>query len=464
MTLKYSDMLVVMLLSAILIGLWLYPNPQANASSIGEASLPTDDYLWIDKSRLLTLPIDNNPAWQQLKRVAQQPVGSPNLADQDDKTNTQVFAKALVYARLKDEPPARQSRIVEKKFTQQLRQEVIATCMNIIGTQAGSRSLETSKELMAYILAADLVGFGSQEMLNSMTPSEKTQEVKDHSRFVTFLKEMQIYVFKQGKTITSTHERRPNNWGTYAGATRIALSAYLAKNLGPDSEHGARALSDISRAAKVFNAWLGGQETHPAFRFKNDSWQANPEEPLGINPVGSSIQGHSVDGVLPDDQRRGGSFSWPPVKENYVYSALQGAVSQAVLLDRLGFNQSCYSPGDTYAYQQGGCVWEWGDSALFRAFHWLNVHANFPASGDDTWLPHIINLHYPCNDISADNTDTCYRGIGVTYSPKRNQPAVKRGHINILSPRQFDAPEASRPGKNIGWSGWTHLPEESSTP
>ena len=37
-----------------------------------------------------------------------------------------------------------------------------------------------------------------------------------------------------------------------------------------------------------------------------------PSQPVGINPPGATIAGHSVDGVLPDDQRRTGGFAWPP--------------------------------------------------------------------------------------------------------------------------------------------------------
>ena len=60
-------------------------------------------------------------------------------------------------------------------------------------------------------------------------------------------------------------------------------------------------------------------------------------------------RGHSIDGVLPDDQRRGGPFEWPPPRENYVYEALQGATVQAALLSRAGYD-----------------AWDWGDQALLR--------------------------------------------------------------------------------------------------
>ena len=75
---------------------------------------------------------------------------------------------------------------------------------------------------------------------------------------------------------------------------------------------------------------------------------------MGINPKGGQIDGHSVDGVLPEDQRRSGGFSWPPPKENYVWGALQGATFQAQMLSRQGYD-----------------AWHWSDSAILRALTWL---------------------------------------------------------------------------------------------
>ena len=91
----------------------------------------------------------------------------------------------------------------------------------------------------------------------------------------------------------------------------------------------------------------------------------------------------------------------------YVYEGLQGAVAQAVMLDRLGLP-----------------AWEWGDRALLRAFQWLHEQADYPAEGDDTWMPHVINRVY--------GTD-------------------------------FPAPVPARPGKAMGFTDWTHaLPVSES--
>ena len=118
----------------------------------------------------------------------------------------------------------------------------------------------------------------------------------------------------------------------------------------------------------------------------------------GVGTYTTSLLDHLA--RLPDDQRRSGGFRWPPPHENYVYEALQGALAQAVMLERAG-----YAP------------FAWGDRALLRAFHWLYDEARFSAVGDDTWEPHVVNYYY-----------------GTA----------------------FPAPVPSQPGKNVGFTDWTH--------
>jgi len=123
---------------------------------------------------------------------------------------------------------------------------------------------------------------------------------------------------------------------------------------------------------------------------------------VGINPKGATKEGHNIDGVLPDDQRRSGPFKWPPPKENYVYTGLQGVLAEAVILYRAGYD-----------------VWNWQDKAILRAFNWLYFVCHYPAKGDDTWEPYLINYYYGT-------------------------------HFPTIVP--------SKPGKNVGWTDWTHAP------
>lgn len=314
------------------------------------------DYIWISPNEIAELPISGK-AWQNIKINADKPLSTPDLSNQDDMTNVYVLAKALVYVRLGYE---------------NYREDVINACMQAIGTEEGSTTLAFGRELSSYIIAAQLVGL----------PEDKKMI------FDAWLKEA-LNKELGGRTLKSTHEDRPNNWGTHAGASRIALAIYF-------KDH-----EELTASAAVFKGWLGDRESYSDFKYRDTQWwQANPKKPVGINPIGSKKRGHSIDGVLPEEQRRSGSFSWPPEKENYVYEGLQGAIAQAVMLNRAGF--------DTFA---------WSDNALLRAFTWLHEEAKFPAEGDDTWQPHIINKIYGS---------------------------------------QFPAPVPAKPGKAIGWTDWTH--------
>ena len=295
------------------------------------------------------------PAWDELLAEANEETGIPTVSDASSNVNVQVLAKALVYART---------------GVGRYRDEVIAACMAIMGTENGGRTLALGRELASYVIAAELV----------VLPEEEDAVFRawlDHVRFADL----------DGRTLISTHEDRPNNWGTHAGASRLAVAIYLGDT------------AEIENAAIVFKGWLGDRESYSGFAYGDDlTWQSDPESPVGINPVGSTIDGFPVDGVLPDDQRRGGSFIWPPEKVGYVYEALQGALLQAILLERRG-----YDP------------FEWEDRALLRAYRWLHEHAAYSAEGDDRWQPYVVNYYYDMD---------------------------------------FPVQMPAQPGKNVGWTDW----------
>lgn len=233
-------------------------------------------------------------------------------------------------------------------------------------TENGGRTLALGRNLLGYVLAADLIDYREPE-------------------FVSWLWNVRHETL-DGRTLITTHEKRPNNWGTHAGASRIVAAIYLGDH------------ADLARAASVFWGWLGNRSMYAGFSYSAPlSWHAQPAEPRGVNPAGSTIQGYSVDGVLPDDQRRGGGFSWPPPCENYVWEALQGAVAQAWMLDRAGYP-----------------AFEWEGRALLRSIDWLHMHAGCPAVGDDTGTPYAILAAY-----GVDYTNGVERpgknAVGILY-------------------------------------------------
>jgi len=296
--------------------------------------------------------------WERMKFFADLPNGAPNLSDQDDSVNVRILAKALIYARTGQAS---------------YRNDVIAACMSAIGTEQGvdGRTLALGRELVAYVIAADLVGLPPAEdaTFRAWLGTVLTEVLEDH-------------------TLRSAHEIRANNWGTHCGASRAAIARYLGD------------ATELERTARVFKGWLGDRNTYTGFSFDELDWQANPATPVGINPQGAMLGGQSVDGVLPDDQRRSGGFSWPPPKEDYVYGALQGALVQAIILHRAGYD-----------------VWNWENQALLRAVKWLYNEADYPPDGDDEWVAHIIDHYYD---------------------------------------EHLPAPFPASPGKNAGWTDWLY--------
>lgn len=291
--------------------------------------------LWRSRAELASLPT-SGAAWEWLKSVADEPLSEAAIANQNSDHDTHTLAAALVYARTGQELYRAKAR------------DGIA---GAIGTERGGRTLALGRNLPAYVIAADLVALRSYD-----PPLD--------GRFRAWLRAVRTQPL-DGRTLIETHEKRPNNWGTHAGAARVAASAYLGDR------------ADLERAAQVFKGWLGDRTAYAGFKFGDLSWQCNPAKPVAINPVGCTRGGAKLDGVLPDDQRRAGGFTWPPQQENYTWGALAGATLQAELLSRQGYD-----------------AWEWEDQALRRAVQWLYVHNSFPPTGDDTWIPWVVNGAY----------------------------------------------------------------------
>ena len=145
--------------------------------------------IWATTEELSVLPMQG-PAWENVLAAADEPVGTPNLGDIADGVDVRIMAKALVYART---------------GVDSYRGAVVLACMNAIGTEQGSTALGLSRNLLAYVIAADLVGLSpaADEIFRAWLLAVRDADL-------------------QGRTLRLTHEDRPNNWGTDAGATRSA--------------------------------------------------------------------------------------------------------------------------------------------------------------------------------------------------------------------------------------------------
>jgi hypothetical protein len=288
--------------------------------------------------------------------------GTPNLADQNSNHDVDTLAAGLVYART---------------GAAAYRSKVASAIAAAMGTEKGGRTLALGRNLASYVIAADLVG------LPALDPGLD-------GRFRAWLSAVRTESLS-GLTLISTHEQRPNNWGTMAGASRIAADLYLGDT------------ADLNRAATVFRGWLGERAAYSGFKYGDLAWQADPANPVGINPPAAVRSSVPVDGAEPEEMRRGGGLAMPPAHTDYAWEGLQGAVVEAQLLSRQGFDS-----------------WNWGSKALLRASNYLaNLDAQYGgwwAQGDDTWQPWLLN-----------------RAYGTTRP----------------------APTPSRPGKIMGFTDWT---------
>ena len=362
-----SDYEVQLMSYRMVNGVWegaLYSNVAAGRTADAPAAgLPLTSSgggIWMSRAQIAAIPMSGS-AWNNLLSQANSSCGSVDLADQEDPTNVCVLAKALVFARTGD---ARYRTDVVTALTQIVQAPVY-----------NGRALALGRELAAYVIAADLIDLrGHNPLLDGL--------------FRTAIRALLVAPTTEAGTLQQCHERRPNNWGTHCGASRAAVAAYLGDT------------AELDRVAQVFRGWLGERSAYAGFSYGDLSWQCDPSRPVGINPAGCTRNGQSIDGVLPDDQRRGGGFTWPAPRENYVWEALQGALGQAVILDQAGYG-----------------VWEWGDRALLRAVRWLHNVNGYPADGDDQWQPYIVNRFYGSS---------------------------------------FPVTTPARAGKNLGWTDWTH--------
>jgi hypothetical protein len=325
--------------------------------------------VWVTRAELRGLP-ESGRAWTALRALADRRLGNPHIKNQNSEQDVSVLAAALVYA-----------RTGRRRYADKAKAGIEAA----IGTERGGRTLALARGLQSYVIAADLID------LEHLDPATGRS-------FRAWLSGVRTERLKppENPTLIATHELRPNNWGAHAGASRVAADVYLGD------------VKDLRRAAAVFKGYLGDRAIYHGFRYGEDlSWQANPKAPVGIDPAGASKDGASIDGALPDDMRRGCSVKFPPCPTGYPWEALQGDVVQAEILWRQGYD-----------------TWNWGDRALLRAVRFLidlsrryRNGDSWAPSGDDTWIPWLINARYGT-------------------------------HIPTTTP--------SQPGKGMGFADWTY--------
>lgn len=350
------------------------PTTSPSASpEVSPSTVPSDTVgIWATPAEIAALPT-SGAAWNKVVADSKLSTTNPDFNDQDSKVDNYVLAKALVYAKTTD------ANCTTKNCREEVRDTIVALMANnsvewsSINNRWEARSwdwLGVIRGLGAFAAAADLIN------LQSFDPAVDAE-------FRAWLpKARDAWVFEGGSSargsVVSAQEKRPNNFGGHAGASRVAVDLYLGDT------------TDLAQAVNVFKGMLGDRSAYSDFVYGDLWYQCDPVNPVPINPASCQIQGHPAGSILTEEQRRcASSFSWPLCKSDYLWEGLQGIIVIAELLHRQGYP----------AYQ-------WSDQAVLRAANNLNTTiyndgTTQPAVGDDQFLAYIIDERYGTNFVSS---------------------------------------------------------------
>src|SRR5919197_1120365 len=168
-------------------------------------------------------------AWTSLKSIADGSLGTPDLCNQDNKHDVRTLAVALVYARTG----------IASYYTKA--RDAIMSALPTIQVGCYNAVLSLGRQLGAYVLAADFIKLSGTDdvTFRSWLTTIRTLYLGGHGRWVT---------------LTGTHEDSNNNWGAFAGASRIAASLYPGGT------------GAVARASLVVRGFLGDRYAYSGFR------------------------------------------------------------------------------------------------------------------------------------------------------------------------------------------------------
>ena len=101
----------------------------------------TTSGLWLSQAEIMALPT-SGAAWDNVKAKALGTWGTANLKDLNSQHDVYTLAGALYSARTGDTT---------------IRTKTVNAIMSAIGTEVGGRTLEPSRNLVSYIIAADII-------------------------------------------------------------------------------------------------------------------------------------------------------------------------------------------------------------------------------------------------------------------------------------------------------------------
>jgi hypothetical protein len=332
---------------------------QANSILASPALQSAGIGMWISANEIMSLPT-SGAAWDKMRSIANGGWGTVDLKDQNNKHDISVLAGAFVYARTGD-----------TALRGKVRDAVLAAKRTLdqpAEWQTRSGVLSASRQIGAYVIAADLINLKSFD-------AAADQEFRTWLSNIRFAN---IGTHGRWKAIAQTCGNTISNWGTFACASRIAASIYLGDT------------ADLDRAAALIRAALGERGAYPpGSPGKNGyfehiggyqaSWACADATWTGINPA-CAKSGVNVDGVLVEDASRGGGCcTLQGDGIMYSWEALQGLFVSAELLYRTG------RYGDPY---------NWSNQALRRAMNFMQRSGWGISNVAASYVPWLANQRY----------------------------------------------------------------------
>ena len=281
------------------------------------ASAAVGGTLIASPAELAVLPT-SGAAWTYVKGVADAPLGTADLTDQDNKHAVRTLAVALVGNRLDSDA---------------YRSKAHVAIMSAIGTErvgADNSILALGRQLGAYVLAADLIGMSGPDdaTFRSWLSAIRTRELGGHGRYTS---------------LKGTCEDSPHNWGTFACASLVAANRYLGDGAA------------IARSWAVFRGLTGDRAAYAGFQdLSTDVWACPGKAFTPDNALCSDDPARY--GAFVKDVTRGAD---PPAPDgaglSYTAEILQGVALQAELLARAGYTDAWgrLRPAIAWAYRYG---------------------------------------------------------------------------------------------------------------
>ena len=263
--------------------------------------------IWVSKETILSQPT-NGAEWDTVYSTASSNWGSPNISDQDSNHDKFVMAGAIVCVRTGE-------------FCEKTRAGIVSA----IGTEGNTRWLAVGRNLLGYVIAADIInlrsdGNGSSDgsRVQAWLTSFLTRELPDNNTGIP----EKLTAFESGSN---------------ASAQEASVYASIAAYTNDKAK-----LEYVWNRFRLYSCDKTSPETEIDLKAGTEyGWAHDNNNPCAVAPKGAtkSYNGSTYrqDGALMNDMRRGGTFKWAPGYTSYPWVGLEGYVPTALILARQGY-------------------------------------------------------------------------------------------------------------------------------